>query len=201
MRQPVGHVDEDRLDQTAVREVRGGNIEAFASIVSRYTARVFALAVRTIGSREDAEEATQEVFLRAYRALGSFNPEHRFFSWLYTIAVNHIRSLHRRRSRSVVEQTVPLGEHIVADRPAGTDSQPEQHVLSEGASRLIAAALQSLGPRYREVFVLRHLRGLSTAEVSALLGVGENTVKTRLRRARSALQDYLTAAGIGEGDQ
>ena len=187
---------EDQLDRSAVREVRAGNADAFSSIVSRYTGRVFALAVRAVGNRDDAEEATQEIFLRAFRAIHSYRQNRRFFPWLYTIALNYLRSLHRKSGLTGGDSALPLTEDVLPDAGGGPHTQPERHVIVSEASQFVRDAIDALPRGYRDVFVLRQMRGLSTADVGGLLGLPENTVKTHLRRARARLQHYMAEAGI-----
>lgn len=195
MPEPAEHLTEDYLDVIDVQRVRSGDVDAYSAIVHRYSDRIFSLALRITGSREDAEEATQEVFLRAYRAINTYHPDRRFFTWIYTIAVNHLRSMRRRSARRPLTAALSLAEELIPDSD-GDASQPEQHALNQSARRLVEHALSRLQPAYREVFALRQLSGLTTREVADCLDLPESTVKTRLRRARHQLQGVLTEAGV-----
>ncbi len=144
---------------------------------------LFALAARMLGDREEAADAVQEIFLRAYRALPRFRLGARFHTWLYTIALNWLRSrLRSRRSRRRIEARLPLPD-------AGPD--PGDVALDRESERLAAEALERLAPRYREPFVLRHSQELSIREIGEALGLPEGTVKVRLHRARLLLAKAL----------
>lgn len=166
-----------------------GEETAFRDLVDRYTPVLFALSARMLGDREEAADAVQEIFLRAYRALPRFRLNARFHTWLYTIALNWLRSrLRSRRSRRAVEARLPP--------PAG-GPDPADVALDREAERLAAAALDGLPPRYREPFVLRHSQELSIREIGDVLGLPEGTVKVRLHRARLMLAAALEGEGAG----
>ncbi len=140
-----------------------------------------------LGNREEACDAVQEIFLRAYRALPKFRLGARFHTWLYTIALNWLRSrLRSRRSRSAAEARL-------LPAPCGPD--PADVALDREAERLAAAALSRLSTRYREPFVLRHSQELSIREIGQVLGLPEGTVKVRLHRARHMLAAALEGGG------
>ena len=175
--------------------VRSGESSAFAEIVDRYTQPLYALAYRMTGSAEEAEEAVQEIFIRAYRRLSTFDRERRFFTWLYTIAVNHLRSLGRSAKERRRKEAFAVEDGLEEVLPSRQEYAPERQAMQHEAGRLIDRALRELKREYRLVFVLRHIEGLSIAEVSRILNVPENTVKTHERRARLQLRDLLFSYG------
>ncbi len=186
---------DDRFDRGAIEQIRSNNPDAFSGIVSRYAPMLYSLAFRMLGADEDtAREVVQEIFLKIYRALPSFDCQKRFFPWLYTIALNHLRSLkrvkHSRRSRVVVPLDAVAGGEI-------TDGglRPEDLAVAREGERLAQRALESLPGQLREVFLLRHVEGLSSAEVAEILGVPESTVRTWLFRARTRLKAQLLDSG------
>jgi RNA polymerase sigma-70 factor, ECF subfamily len=137
------------------------------------------VAVRLLGDREEARDATQNAFLKAYQSLGTCQRGRRFFSWIYRILVNDC--LNTRRSRRWVE---PLGDHA---EPAAASDPLE---TSETCRRVRLAVLQ-LPPDLREVIVLRHFADLSYEEAGVVLGVQPKTVKSRLYTARQRLCELL----------
>lgn len=158
--------------------------EAFAELVHRYQERIYHLTYRMIGKADDAEDLTQETFVRCYSALGSFRMGARFAPWLYRIAVNLCLNYRQRR-----RWPLPLPES-----PEAGPQQPslEDTVLQREREREVQRALRHLPEVYRAVLILRHYQGLSYEEIAEALGVPLGTVKTRLFRAREMLLARLT---------
>ena len=183
---------EEASDLLAIQETLRGNRNAFAQIVERYTPLLYSLAFRMLGRGEDAQEAVQEIFLRAYRALPRFRLERRFHPWLYTIALNYLRTVMRRQRRRRGLRLVRLREEqdTVADR----GELPAAAAEREDGERLAEQALAGLPRLYREVFLLREVEGLGVRDTAEALGVPEGTVKVRLHRARQELVRRL--AGV-----
>lgn len=183
-------------DLDAVRETLNGNTEAFSLLVRRYTPVIFRLASRMsdqsspdLRARE-AEEAVQEIFLRAYRNLHRFNIRYRFYTWLYSIALNYLRSVRRKSRLAGLFTHLPYNDdiHIPGEMPGGRGyTSPEERVVEAEGERLAGEALKKLKPREREVFVLRVLEEQPVAETARMLGIPEGTVKVRLYRARKEL--------------
>jgi RNA polymerase sigma-70 factor, ECF subfamily len=193
----MDHVaDRDTRDREAVRAILAGHREVYREIVHRYTDPLYSLALRMTGVPEDAEEALQEIFTRAYTRLDSFDPERRFFPWLYTIALNVLRSRERSAAHQEEKNTVSLGGTLERVVPSSGE-RPEKALLRREAGEAIERALRDLRREHREVFILRHQEGFSVAEVAEILGIPENTVKTYARRAREQLKEAVVAHGWG----
>jgi RNA polymerase sigma-70 factor, ECF subfamily len=186
---------DDRMDRGAIEQIRAGHADAFSGVVSRYVPMLYSLAFRMLGAdREAAEEAVQEVLLKALKALPSFDSGKRFFPWLYTIALNHVRSLKRSRKIVRLRKTVTLDGAVPAGIPdAGL--RPDELAVAREGERLAQKALDTLPSRLREVFLLRNVEGLPTDEVAQILGVPEATVRTWLFRARAMLKARLLDSG------
>jgi RNA polymerase sigma-70 factor (ECF subfamily) len=169
-------------DAQIVRAVLGGDTEAFGVLVDRYQERCLRLALHITGSREDAEDAVQESFLRAYRFLAGYREREKFAAWLYRILVNQCRTLLARRQR----RELPLAAwewEITAARGAGAD---------EGALRVeLARALAVLTPDQRDAVVLRFADDLTYEEMSAITGLGVSALKMRVQRACARLRQLL----------
>lgn len=172
-------------DDELVRRCRSGEASAMRSLVERFEADVFALSVRLLRHRQDAEDVTQEVFVRVFRSLGSWDSTRPLRPWIQAIAVNRCRTCLGKRGR--VPQPV---EHLnaVPDRPA--PAPPSELVQA------IEAAVGELRADYREVFVLFHEHGQSYEEIAVVLDRPVGTVKTWLHRARSQVFDRLRSAGL-----
>ena len=188
---PATTPDESRL----VERARGGDAEAFRDLVERYQDRVFTLARRMVGEREEAEEVAQDAFLRAWRALPRFRGDARFSTWLYRItyrracdAAASLRS--RRRRERDLETAGAIADPAPAAGPRG----------GEALERLIA----SLPEDQRASITLFYYQDRSLAEAARILGMPEGTVKTHLHRARASLRRALRreeAREIGHGLQ
>lgn len=189
------NADDDRL---LVSQARQGDFEAFDALVTKYQRRVFNVAWRIVRREHDAEEVVQQTFLSVMEHLADFREESSFYTWLTRIATNHALALLRKRN---VRQTLPLGEDR-SDDGYGDVPHPQyvaewRETPDEIASRretreLLDRALDELDEKYRLVFILRDVEGLSTAEAAEALGITTSNVKVRLLRARLMLRERLT---------
>ncbi|MBN1685383.1 MAG: RNA polymerase sigma factor [Spirochaetales bacterium] len=186
---PIITAEDDGKDLLAVQKTLQGETGAFSDIVNRYTPVMYSLAARLLENREEAEDAVQEIFLAVFRSLKSFNIEARFYSWLYTIAVNKIRSLLRKKHRFT--RTVSLDTEDAPDLPDARENLQLQ-VVSSAEEERARAAISRLKPIYRIVFVLRFIEGMSLNDMAEILDLPAGTVKARLHRARKQLISILT---------
>lgn len=170
-------------DADVVRRVRGGDTAAFAVLVARYRDRLGRYAVHMLGDREDAEEAVQDAFVRAYRSLAGCDEE-RFGRWLFGILVNRCRTTGRRstrRHRLFVRDDVALAHRAAADHAERADWDDT-----------IRWALGRLAPVLREAFLLKHVEDLEYDEMARLTGAGMSALKMRVKRACERLRILLT---------
>jgi RNA polymerase sigma-70 factor (ECF subfamily) len=169
----------DTDDAAVVARCLAGEHNAYEAIVTRYQKGLFNVALRMLGNYEDARDATQTAFIKAYEHLDSFNPEQRFFNWLYRILKNEcLNSLRGRRAAEPVSPGLP------ATNGADPVEERERH-------QAVQSALLTLSMEYREVVVLRHFTDLSYDEIAATLGIPAKTVKSRLYTARQQLGGLL----------
>ena len=176
-------------DQTLVSAALGGRPDAFGTLVERYDRAVYHLAFRTLRDREEARDATQEAFFKAYRILKTFKPGAKFSTWVFAIAYHACCDRLARRKRYSGEE---LPER--ADPAAG----PEQQAVAGDEARRLRAAIEALPQKYRTVITLYHLQGRQYDEIADVLGIPMGTVKTHLFRAKEQLRRLLaqTAAGV-----
>jgi len=169
-----------------VDRLRRGDPRAFEELVIAYQHRVFGVALRMLGSRAEAEEAAQEVFLRAHRAIADFRGDAKLSTWLYAIAsrlcMNRLASGERRLLRE--------GEETLARIPSGHASPADELERSERDAAL-HRAIAELSDERRMVVVLRDLEGLSYEEIASALDLELGTVRSRLHRARMDLKEKL----------
>jgi RNA polymerase sigma-70 factor (ECF subfamily) len=180
-------------DDELVRRAQGGNGDAFEELVRRYERKVYNITYRMLGNPEDASEALQDTFLRAYRFLGKFQFKSKFYTWLYRIATNvSLTRLRKRKSPVVMSIDAPVGESgdMVLDIPDDQFS-PEKLFEQREIRRKLKEAVDKLPEDYRTVVVLRDLEGLSNEDVSKVLNLSIPAVKSRLHRGRLALREKL----------
>jgi len=157
------------------------------------------LAWRITGSAEDAAEVAQETFIRVLRSLSSYDPDRPFRTWLFTIARNLAADEARRASFRRVEPLDRPGPHGAAQAPAD-DPPPDRAADASLLRPKLEAALASLPPEQREVFLLREHAGLRFAEIAKVTGSPENTVKSRMRYALEGLREKLAELGVTAED-
>ncbi len=179
-------------DEELVRAGRRGETEAFAEIVLRYKDRIYNLAYRMFGSREEAEDIAQETFLHIFRALESFRVEERFSPWIYRIATNLCLDRLRKMKHTVASLDAPVGpDGDIPQQVADWSHAPEKSYELTEMRADTQEAINGLPPKYKVVVVLRHLQDLSYDEIARVLGIPQGTVKTRLFRAREILRRKL----------
>ena len=176
-------------DSQLVKAVLGGHSEAFRVLVDRYKRRVYRVARRMVRDHDEADDIAQETFVRAYRALDTFDQSRRFYTWLFRIAVNlAINAADRRRRRAT--DSLDARAQARGFEIAGSDDLAQRASYGE-LSNAVGKALRDLPDGMREVFVLRTFDELSYEEISEVLGVPKGTVMSRLARARERLQTAL----------
>ena len=168
-------------DAAQIARCLAGEPDAFEPLVKRYQGPLFNVALRLLGRYDEASDATQNAFVKAYVHLDSFDPSQRFFGWIYRILKNEC--LNKLRSARTME---PLPPHLMAaGGPADALENTERH-------KALRNALMALSTEYREVIALRHFAGLSYDEIGAALGIQAKTVKSRLFSARQRLAEMLS---------
>ena len=168
--------DTDEDDRALLAAHAAGDRDAFGRLVTRHQERLWAVAVRTLGDREEAADALQDALLSAYRAAGSYRGEARVTTWLHRIVVNACLDRVRRRA---VRATVPLPDQERAD--------PRDELAARETALEVEAALAGLPVDQRTALVLVDVQGLPVAEAAAVLGVPTGTVKSRCSRGRARL--------------
>lgn len=168
-------------DTDLVARTLKGDRGAFESLLSRYEKPVYNAAYRMLNDADDARDVAQTVFLKAYEKLGDFNPEYRFFSWIYRIALNESVNCLNRRNRT----------ELLDCEPVTPSSGPDEQMEREMQNRRIQMALMKLKPDYRSVIVLKHFLDCNYDEISRILDIPEGKVKSRLYSGRQLLKDAL----------
>lgn len=172
-------------DHALITRCQRGDRRALEELLEKYQRPVYNAAFRMLGNPEDASDVTQAVFLKVFEHLDRYDPEYKFFSWIYRIAINESINQFKRAKR----------EAELDDNQPSPGRGPTEEAELDADSRRVQEALMTLQEDYRMVIVLRHFSELSYREISEVLHIPEITVKSRLYTARQLLKDRLQAAG------
>ena len=188
-------------DAELVRRFHGGDESAFVEIMTRYREKIFTIALSLLRNHADAEEIAQDTFIRAHRGLVNFRGDSSLATWLHRIAVNLARNRYwyffRRRRHSTLsldcafnqESTATFGDLIACDA-----ADPAHAAVTTEFTALVAACMEKLEERHREILTLRNILHRSYEEIATALGINQGTVKSRIARARQNLRTLLAEA-------
>ncbi len=177
---------------------------AFNTLVKAYERRVFALVLRMIGNRAEAEDLAQEVFVQVFKAIGSFRGESKLSTWVYRIAINlcknrtkylKVRHAGEQDELEALQERVPMGQG--AHSNVAQIDRPDEMMAGKQVEHIVQQAILQLEPTFRECLVLRDVEELSYEEIGAITGLPEGTVKSRIHRARAQLKELVERA-LGE---
>ncbi len=180
-------------DQDLIREARDGSDEALQKLVERYLPSVYTFCVRYMGNAEEAQDAAQETFLKAWRSLGRYDQKRSFKTWLFAIAKNTATDIMRKR-KSVVFSKFDTADdaNVLTDTLADTEPRAEDVFDQTLAASEVQEALQTLKPRDRLILTLRYDEELSFEDIAKILKASPNTIRSLHRRALLALRKVFT---------
>jgi RNA polymerase sigma-70 factor (ECF subfamily) len=186
------------IDRMLVDRFKQGDEAAFNEMVSRYWDRIYTMVNQLLRNSQDAEEVTQDAFIRAHRGLVNFRGEAAFSTWLYQIATNLARNRYWYWWRRKRDHTISFDQPVSHDNdttlqeliPADVET-PEDATVTQELVTHIAAGMEKLGAKHREILVLRNIKNLSYEEIAQILGISVGTVKSRIARARESLRAQL----------
>ena len=183
-------------DSQLVAQCLRGEATAWEQLVRRHTRRVYNLAYRFTSNRQEAEDLSQEVFLRLYRTLASYRAVHgEFTTWLTSVTRNLLIDHYRRTRRDRLTDSIDE-EGSPAERKAAPGRRPDEAASAKELSAQVQQALRKISPELREAVILRDLQGLDYREIQQVLSVPEGTVKSRINRGRIELARLLTQMGV-----
>ena len=171
-------------DIEIVNQCLAGDVNAFEALIERYKRAVYNTAYRMMGNREEAEDVSQEAFIRMYNSLSRYNPEYKFITWTLKITTNLCLDNLRKRKA----ETVPIDEWFEIKDEKDT---PEEEYIRKESQRLVQDAIMKLPDKYREFLILFHHRNMSYQEIMDVTGESLTIVKNRLYRARQMLKEEL----------
>jgi RNA polymerase sigma-70 factor (ECF subfamily) len=182
-------IEQAAQEKLWVKAALTGDRAAFAALVDAYKNPVYNLCYRMLGTSAEAEDASQEVFVKIYRKLHTYDPARKLVSWVLSIASHHcIDRLRRRRLKTVDIEDMPAWQQLVSDHP-----QPERKVLEDEKKERIQKLLEQLPPQYRLPLIMHYWNGLSYKEICEATGLSLSAVKSRLHRGRLKLAKLMQA--------
>lgn len=175
-------------DEVLIRRFKKGDQKAFEALVKKYFGKVFQLSFSMTRNRTEAEDLTQDIFIKVYSGLKGFHFKSQFSTWLYRIASNHIKDHFRSSSRT---NQISYDEEILT---FSTDKQesPDEGILQDERRKLVTKALLQLPPKHQIILTLRDIQGFSYEEIGKLLKISPGTVDSRIHRARKMLREKLS---------
>lgn len=184
-----------------IQAAREGDRKAQSQLVNMYSGRIYNLGLRMLRNTQDAEDMLQETFITALQKIGSFKGKSSFYTWIYRIGVNVALGKLRKQSRMQISYSIqePDFENLHGLDISDWPEYIETRVTDEEFKQALKVGLDDLDEKYRSVFVLRDLEGLSTAKTAAVLELSESNVKVRLMRARLFLRDRMSSYLKREG--
>lgn len=182
----------DAPDEALVAWSNAGEYHAFEELVRRYRNDVYALAYHFVRNREEAWDISQEVFIKAHRALRRFRGESSFKTWLMRITSNQCKDFFKKRRLA----TVPFDDVVREDHVVGTEDDPRRALEASELGETILAAMDTLSVKHRTAIVLREFEGLSYEEMAEVMECSQGTVMSRLHHARKNLQQELERRGV-----
>jgi RNA polymerase sigma-70 factor (ECF subfamily) len=177
----------ENVDAAWVRDCLAGNPQAFAALVEQYERPVYNVALRMLRNPEDARDVAQTVFLKAYQNLSNYDPQYKFYSWIYRMAINESLNILRVRGRNAG----PVDERLPEDGAGPSD------ILADDQKRdVVLEAVGRLKPEHRAVIVLRYFVDRNYEDMGEILKIDAKTVKSRLYTARQLLKEQLASRGL-----
>lgn len=178
-------------DEYIISEVLNGHTDLFEIIVRRYNQRLFRTIRGYVTNRQDAEDAMQTAYLKAFEKLNQFRGEAQFSTWLIRIAINE--ALKKKKAKGKISELHSVTDHQNEDQKNnGEVSTPESKVIQDDMNTYLEKAVDALPPKYRSVLIMRKIEQLSTKETAEVLEISHSNVKVRLHRAKKMLRDELT---------
>ena len=176
----------ENVDAARVRDCLAGNPQAFAALVEQYERPVYNVALRMLRNPEDARDIAQSVFMKAYQNLANYDPQYKFYSWIYRMAINESLNILRVRDRNMG----PIDERLPVD-----DAGPYELLADDQRREVVLEAVDRLKPEHRAVIVLRYFVDRNYEDMGEILGIDAKTVKSRLYTARQLLKEQLALRG------
>jgi RNA polymerase sigma-70 factor (ECF subfamily) len=193
---------EEQVDLHLILEVQNGNKQAFDALVIKYQYKVFKLVARYISDPSEVLDVTQEAFIKAYKSLDNFRGDSSFYTWLYRIAVNTAKNHLISRGRRVPESDFEISEieQFISKKDVKEYSTPERTLMYDEMEHMLFDIIDDLPSDLRTAIMLREMEGLTYEEISEIMGCPVGTVRSRIFRAREAIEKKIEPYVSKESD-
>lgn len=183
----------DAAVKEAIKKIKEGDVNAFRSVINMYKNLVFSLALKSIGDYGEAEDAVQEVFVKMFEKLQTYDTKRPFFPWMYTLAINTVRDHLKKKQKQKSKSTLLSEENReMTENSQDPDMLPEDNLLHGETAQKVLEVLDAIDPGYRLFLSLHYFENMSVKQIAARTETSENTVKTRLRRGRKQILETIT---------
>ncbi|WP_243109359.1 RNA polymerase sigma factor [Anaerophilus nitritogenes] len=190
-------------EKSLIHKSQQGHIESFENLIKNYQKLAFNIAYRMLGNIEDAKDATQDAFLKAYKNIDQFKEESTFSTWLYKIVTNTCLDVLRKKKKIKIysyDQNIETEKGKVLREIADEENTPEKIVEKNEIQKHMQQAIDSLSEHHRSVIILRDIQGFSYEEIAKILNCSKGTVKSRINRARQALKKIIKSGELFDKD-
>jgi len=191
----AGYID---TDLELIKSFKDGDQSSFVELVKKYKDRIYRLVYSIIHDRHEADDITQEVFLKVYFKINKFKENSSFFTWMYSIAVNECRHSLRKRKRTFISLDTPLSDDDavgLGDILKSCEKDIESQLVEEEQIKLLKTLIDTLPDKYKTIYILRNIDGLSYREISEILSISAEKVRVWLFRAREKMDEKIRALG------
>lgn len=180
-----------------VERIKAGDIDAFEELFNRYQKRIYNLIYRMVDNEQDANDLTQEVFIRVYNSINTIRTDASFAAWIRTVAINITRDFFRKKKRTVktdsYDAAINMDNGDIERQIEDISPNPHNILESKETSKIVEKAISSLSQQHKEVIILHHIDGQDVENIAAALNLPVGTVKSRLARARDNLKRKLSS--------
>lgn len=186
----------EQKEKRLIKKIKKGDHQAFADMVDKYKNSIYVICLRMVGNRQEAEDLSQETFLRAYRYIGQFDIDRKFSTWLFRIATNlSIDYLRRRKPGVSLDAEIPGTEGLSLEAMLPNEEvAPDEQMVRNEREQMVQREIEHLPEKYRTAVVLKYIEDLRLKEISEIMEIPVATVKTRIHRGREILRKYLIAS-------
>lgn len=185
------------VDMALVERIKAGDIDAFEELFNRYQKRIYNLIYRMVDNEQDANDLTQEVFIRVYNSINTIRTDASFAAWIRTVAINITRDFFRKKKRTVktdsYDAAINMDNGDIERQIEDISPNPHNILESKETSKIVEKAISSLSQQHKEVIILHHIDGQDVENIAAALNLPVGTVKSRLARARDNLKRKLSS--------
>lgn len=182
----------DSKEHSLIRKAKQGDEGSMEALLLSCTKKAYSIAYRFLEDEENAMDAVQESYIKAFRNIGNFNEQSSFSTWIYRIVVNCCKDMLKKRKKEFEKNIISENDDYIKENISDTGPTPEEELIRKENRITITACLNRLEKEQREIIILRDIHQFSYSEIAEILGISEGTVKSRLNRGRNKFKEIYT---------